>query len=219
MIRVLTLRALGFSTALSMLTVVGAAAQQSPPAAGQPAAGKPATGKPATGKPATGKPAPTGTTAGPKAGGPSGAGQPMQLASFGDWGAYASDTAKGKVCYALSQPRERIPAGLNRDPGFLFISSRPSEGIRNEVSVVTGFPTKDGGDGEITIAGASFALVTKGNSAWMKNAAEDPSLVEAMKKGQTLVLKTTSRKGNANTDRYSLSGFAQALERVRKDCP
>lgn len=155
----------------------------------------------------------------PVPGAPPGAPQPMQLASFGDWGAYASDTAKGKVCYALSQPKERLPAGLNRDPGYLFISTRPSEGVRNEVSVVTGFPTKDGADAEAAIGNTKFTLITKGNSAWMKNAAEDPNLVEAMKKGASLVLKTTSKKGNQNTDRYSLSGFAQALDRVRKDCP
>jgi hypothetical protein len=165
------------------------------------------------------KPAPAKPAAAPAKPAPPGAPQPLQLASFGDWGAYASETAKGKVCYALSQPKERLPAGLNRDPGYLFISTRPSEGVRNEVSVVVGFPTKDGADAEAVIGNNSFTLVTKGNSAWMKNAAEDPTIVEAMKKGSALVLKTTSRKGNINTDRYSLSGFAQALDRVKKDCP
>lgn len=207
------------AAAALLLTTVAALAQQEVKPKPAAASAKPAQSTSAQTKP---PPAKSGTPAAsaskPKTG-VAGAGQPMLLATFGDWGAYASDTDKGKVCYALSQPRERLPAGLNRDPAYLFISSRPTEGVRNEVSVVTGFPTKDGGGGEATIAGASFALVTKGASAWLKNAAEDPSLVEAMKKGQSMTLKTTSKKGNANTDRYSLSGFAQALERVRKDCP
>ena len=78
-------------------------------------------------------------------------GQPVQIANFGDWGVFASDTQRGRVCYALSQPKERLPKGLSRDPGYLFISTRPSEGIRNEISIITGFPTKDNADGEMMI--------------------------------------------------------------------
>jgi hypothetical protein len=201
----------GCAAVLGLCGVAAAQTATKPQAAKPQAAATPSTKPTPTAKPVPGaKPAP---------GALPGAPQPMQLASFGDWGAYASDTAKGKVCYALSQPKERLPAGLNRDPGYLFISTRPSEGVRNEVSVVTGFPTKDGADAEAAIGNTNFTLITKGNSAWMKNAAEDPNLVEAMKKGASLVLKTTSKKGNLNTDRYSLSGFAQALDRVRKDCP
>ena len=214
-------RVLALAAAALLLTAVAASAQQEvkPKAAATGAPAKAAPAKPAATPTAAKSTTAAASASKPKPGAPAGVGQPMQLATFGDWGAYASDTAKGKVCYALSQPRERLPAGLNRDPAYLFISSRPTEGVRNEVSVVTGFPTKDGGDGEAAIAGQSFALVTKGPSAWLKNAAEDPNLVEAMKKGQSMTLKTISKKGNANTDRYSLSGFAQALERVRKDCP
>jgi hypothetical protein len=40
-----------------------------------------------------------------------------------------------------------------------------------------------------------------------------------MRKGTTLTAKTSSMRGNVTTDRYSLSGLAQALERVKKECP
>ena len=143
----------------------------------------------------------------------------MELAKFGDWGAYMSETSKGKVCYALATPKERLPKSLKRDPGYLFIASRPGEGVRNEVSVVLGFPAKDGGDGKATVGTTSFALVTKGTAAWVKNAAEDAAFVEAIRRGQQLTVEATSRKGNASTDRYTLAGVAQALDRVRKECP
>ena len=146
-------------------------------------------------------------------------GQPVQIANFGDWGVFASDTQRGRVCYALSQPKERLPKGLSRDPGYLFISTRPSEGIRNEISIITGFPTKDNADGEMMIGSTKYMLVMKGNSAWLKNPAEDPAALETMKKGAALTAKTTSKKGNVTTDRYSLSGLGQALDRVKKECP
>lgn len=146
-------------------------------------------------------------------------GQPVQIASFGDWGVFASDTANGRVCYALSQPKERLPKELKRDPGYLFISTRPSEGVRNEISIITGFPTKDNAAGELTIGSTRYELIQKGTTAWLKNPAEDPAALETMRKGTALTAKTSSMRGNVTTDRYSLSGLAQALDRVKKECP
>jgi len=212
-----------------VLAAQPAAAQTQPAKPAAPAAAKPAPAKPAAATPAkpaatSAKPATPGAAAAKPATAAAkplapGGGQPVQLATFGDWGAYASDTAKGKVCYALAQPKERLPKTLSRDPGYLFISSRPAEGVRNEVSFVLGFPSKDGGEGQASFGNANFALVTKGPAAWVKNAAEDAAFVEAMRRAQTLNVKVSSRKGNESTDRYTLAGAAQALDRVRRECP
>ena len=184
------------------------------PARPAPAAGAPTTpARPAA--PATARPAAPAAAAAR----PSADGRPVELAKFNDWGAYASDTAKGKVCYVLAQPRERLPKTLTRDPGYLFVSTRPAEGVRNEVSVVLGFPAKDDSEGTATIGTATFALVAKGAAAWLKNAAEDAAFVEALRRGQSLTVKAISRRGNESTDRYVMAGFAQALDRVRKECP
>ena len=146
-------------------------------------------------------------------------GKPLLVATFGDWGAYTSQGAKGKICYALAQPRERQPASLKRDAGYVFISTRPGEGVRGEISIMMGFPLKEGASGGVAEVGAtSFALVAKGENAWVKNAAEESQLAEAMRKGAKLVVKAPSVKGNQSTDTYSLSGLGQALERVQKDC-
>ena len=144
---------------------------------------------------------------------------PVLLGSFGEWGAYATDAAgKGRVCYVLSRPKERAPKELKRDDGYLFISARPNENVHNEISFVLGFPTKDGSVGELVIGSAKHALVTKGTSAWLKNAAEDNGVVELMKKNKTMTTKTASAKGNATTDTYQLAGLAQALDRIKKEC-
>ncbi|MCP8939786.1 hypothetical protein NK718_14755 [Alsobacter sp. SYSU M60028] len=213
---------------LALAVAVGPAAAQNttkPPAT--PA--KPATAtKPGTPAKPAATPAKPAAAAKPPAGAkpaaaakPSapGGGQPMLLEKFGDWGAYASDTAKGKVCYALAQPKDRAPATLKRDAGYLFISTRPAEGVRNEVSFVLGFPAKDGGEGSASFGAQHFAIVTKGSAAWVKNAAEDAAFVEAMRRAQSLTVKVSSVRGNESTDRYSLAGATQALDRVRKECP
>jgi hypothetical protein len=195
-----------------------AQSQQSAPKAGP---GKPAQnaasgkGKPAEAKPeAKGK---AGAKAGPAAA--PGGGNATRLAEFGDWGAYATASGKARVCYALSQPKERQPASLQRDPGYIFVSFRPAENVKNEIAVMMGFPTKDGGAGEAVIGKSKFALVTKDRNAWVKNPAEEAQVVAAMGKAPSLVVTASSARGNQSTDRYSLNGFADALARVRKECP
>ena len=147
-----------------------------------------------------------------------GAGKPALVATYGDWNAYVTQGAKDRTCYALAQPKERLPAALKRDPAYVFISSRPAENVKNEISVIMGFPLKDGGDAKADIGEAAFDLIAKGTSAWIKNAAEERQFVEALKKGSRLVVKAPSIKGNVTTDSYSLAGLSQALERVAKEC-
>jgi len=40
-----------------------------------------------------------------------------------------------------------------------------------------------------------------------------------MRKSAKLVVKVPSIKGNVSTDTYSLTGLAQAWDKVQKDCP
>src|SRR5436309_15717282 len=75
---------------------------------------------------------------------PAGAGgaQPTLLGQFGDWGAYTAANGGKKLCYALAKPASQAtePANRPRDPAYIFVSTRPSENVRNEVSIVIGYP-------------------------------------------------------------------------------
>ena len=146
-------------------------------------------------------------------------GKPVLVGTYGDWGTYEAQGPKSKICYALAQPKQRMPASLKRETAFVFISSRPGEGVRNEVSVIMGVPMKDGApDAKAEVGKAEFDLVTKGQNAWMKNAAQEVQLIETMKKSGRLTVKAPMVKGVVS-DSYSLAGLAQALDRVSKDCP
>ena len=78
---------------------------------------------------------------------------------------------------------------------------------------------KPGGPASAAVGNATFQMLTKDKSAWLRNAAEEAQLLDAMKKGKDLVIKSISGRGNETTDRYSLSGLSQALERTQKECP
>lgn len=143
---------------------------------------------------------------------------PVAVGSFGDWNAMTAHGGKDKTCYALAEPKERQPAKLQRDKAYVFISTRPGEGVRNEVAIILGFPLKDGGAATAEIDGASFELVTKGTNAWVKNPAKEKEFVDALRNGSKLVVKAPSIKGNVTTDLYSLKGLSEALARVQKEC-
>lgn len=153
--------------------------------------------------------------AAPAASSPTGA-QTFLLGTFGDWKALMSGKDKGKICYALAQPKERKPATLKRDPAYFFISNRASDGAKNEIAFKLGFAAKDG---TVTVGAANFALLVNGESAFLKNPAQEAQLIEAMKKASDLTIKAPSLRGNETTDKYSLNGFGKALERMTKECP
>jgi len=163
-----------------------------------------------------------------------GKGKPLLVASFGDWGVYQTQAAKGRVCYTLAQPKDRAPADLKRDAAYAFISDRPGEGVRNEISFIMGFdvanppdaaapadPKKKlaGKEAVAMVGDQSFELLAKTTNLWVKNAAKEGQLIDEMRKSAKLQVKAASKKGNVTTDTYSLAGFSQALDRVQKDCP
>jgi hypothetical protein len=150
---------------------------------------------------------------------PAAAAQPTALGQFGDWQAFQLGAAKGKSCFTISNPKERKPAGLNRDPATFFVTHRPGEGVHNEISLIAGFPMKEGADASITIGKQSYALYTKEANAWVKNAGEENTVIATMKKSKDLVFEGTSKRGNKTTDRYSLAGLSDALDAISKACP
>jgi hypothetical protein len=164
------------------------------------------------------KPAPTAEQSGTATEELKAAGKPSQLGSYGDWGVYLARGEKAKTCYALATPKDRTPAGLKRDPAYVFVSNRPGENVRHEISIIMGFPVKEDG-AHAEVAGSSFALIAKGVNAWVKNPAEEAHFVDALKKNSKLIVKAASLKGHVTTDSYSLAGLSQALEKVEKECP
>lgn len=146
--------------------------------------------------------------------------EPSLLGQFGDWGAYAATPGGRKVCYALAKPvsAQTAPPNRPRDPSFLFIATRPAENVRNEVSVTVGYPLKANSDATAAIGSSKFVLYTQQDGAWIKNAAEEARLVEAMQKSPDVVISGVSSRGTQSTDRYSLKGLREALARANQEC-
>lgn len=177
-------------------------------------AAKPAAAKPATtaAKPAA-KPDPAATAA-------AGGAEPTLIGQFGTWGAYAATPNGKKVCFALAKPSasKTNPPNRPRDPAYAFVSTRPAEKVINEVSIMIGYALKPGSESSLEVGGASYAMYTQGDGLWIKNAAEEERMVEAMRKSADATVKGVSAKGTETTDTFSLKGLAQALDRLAQDC-
>jgi len=163
-------------------------------------------------KPAAKKPVPE------KAAASSGQAQAMLLESAGKWQAFSSQQGRTKVCYALAKAENRIPTNLKDVEGLLFVSNRPTEGVRNEISFVLNFDLKEDVEHQALIGDERFALVAKGQNMWLKNPAEEPRMLDALRKGTTLEVKGTSKRGNATSDKYSLAGISQTVKRADDAC-
>lgn len=142
------------------------------------------------------------------------------LGQFGDWGAYTASPGGKKICFALAKPTnsETSPPGRPRDPAWFFVSTRPAEKVKEEVSVIIGYPFKANSDAVVEIGSTNFAMYTQNDGAWVKNAAEEARLIEALRRGSDVTVKGESGRGTKTTDRFSLKGVAQALDRAAQEC-
>jgi len=163
----------------------------------------------------TAKPA----TAKPEAAAAGGA-EPTLIGQFGTWGAYTATPNGKKVCFALAKPSssKTNPPNRPRDPAYAFVSTRPAEKVANEVSIMIGYTLKPGSESTLEVGGASYAMYTQGDGLWIKNAAEEERMVDAMRKSADVTVKGVSAKGTETTDIFSLKGLAQALDRLAQDC-
>jgi hypothetical protein len=168
---------------------------------------------PAAAKPVPAKPA---TAAASVAGGA----EPTLVGQFGTWGAYTATPNGKKVCFALAKPSssKTNPANRPRDPAYAFVSTRPAEKVTNEVSIMIGYTLKPGSESTLEVGGGTYAMYTQGDGLWIKNAAEEERMVEAMRKSADVVVKGVSAKGTETIDTFSMKGLAQALDRLSQDC-
>jgi Invasion associated locus B (IalB) protein len=146
--------------------------------------------------------------------------EPTLIGQFGTWGAYTATPNGKKVCFALAKPSssKTNPPNRPRDPAYAFVSTRPAEKVINEVSVMIGYMLKPGSESTLEVGGAAYAMYTQGDGLWIKNAAEEERMVDAMRKAPDVVVKGVSAKGTETTDTFSLKGLSQALDKLAQDC-
>jgi len=140
------------------------------------------------------------------------------VGKFKDWESFILSQNGNKVCFAQSIPVVRAPKKLKREPSRLFISFRPAENIKNEVSVTNGYEFKIKAPVTAKSGKKSYDLFSKGNFAWVVDIKDEKKLILTMKKASRLMIIGNTKKGDQTTDHYSMMGFTKAYNIAKKSC-
>ena len=140
------------------------------------------------------------------------------VGKFKDWESFVLLKDQNKVCFAQSIPVVRAPKKIKRDPSRLFVSFRPTENIKNAVSVTNGYDFKLKAPVTAISGKKSYDLFSKGRFAWVVVNKDETKLISTMKKASRLMIIGITDKGAQTTDHYSMMGFTKAYNAAKKNC-
>ena len=142
---------------------------------------------------------------------------PRSTGKYKNWESFVAETEKGKICFAQTVPTKRAPAAIKRDQSKLFVTFRPSENIKDEVSVTSGHDYKSS-----TVTASSgkkrYSFFSQKNFAWLLDDQEEKNFIKLMKRATNLIIKARTTKGAETTDHYSMMGFTKAYNTAKKAC-
>ena len=140
------------------------------------------------------------------------------LGKFKDWQSFVLLKEGIKTCFAQSIPVIKAPKKFKRDPSRLFVSFRPNEKVKNEVSVTNGYEFKLKAPVTAKSGKKSYDLFSKGRFAWVEDNADERKLISTMKKASRLMIIGNAEQGTQTTDHYSMMGFTKAYNSAKKSC-
>ena len=140
------------------------------------------------------------------------------VGKYKDWESFILLKEGNKICFAQSIPVIRAPKKLKRDPSRIFVSFRPAENIKNEISVTNGYEFKLKSPVTAKSGKISYDLFSKGRFAWVVDNDDESKLIVIMKKASRLMIIGNTDKGDQTTDHYSMMGFTKAYNSAKKSC-
>jgi len=142
---------------------------------------------------------------------------PRSTGKYKNWESFTVETDKGKICFAQTVPTKRAPAAIKREQSKLFVTFRPSESIKDEVSLTSGHDYKSS-----TVTASSgkkkYSFFSQKNFAWLLDDQEERNFIKLMKRATNLIIKARTTKGAETTDHYSMMGFTKAYNTAKKTC-
>ena len=142
---------------------------------------------------------------------------PRSTGKFKNWQSFVAETEKGKICFAQTVPTKRAPGAIKRDESKLFVTFRPGENIKDEISITSGHDYK-GSSVTASSGKKKFSFFSQKNFAWLLDDKEEKNFIKLMKKATNLIVKARTMKGAETTDHYSMMGFTKAYNTAKKTC-
>ena len=140
------------------------------------------------------------------------------IGKFKDWEAFTVTENDNKICFAQSIPILRAPKKFERNPSRLFITFRPSEDIKDEVSATSGYTFQKEKIVKAKTGKKTYDFFSQEEFAWILDTEEEQRFIKAMKKASRVMIIGRTEKGKQTIDHYSLMGFTKAYSTAKKNC-
>jgi|TARA_B110000914_G_C15413124_1_gene422850 hypothetical protein len=142
---------------------------------------------------------------------------PKSTGKYKNWESFSMETKKGKICFAQSVPTKRDPSSIKREQSKLFVTFRPAESIKDEISLTSGHVYKIS---SVTASSGknNYSFFSQNNFAWLLDDKEERKFIKLMKRATNLIIKARTSKGAQTTDHYSMMGFTKAYNTAKKTC-
>ena len=140
------------------------------------------------------------------------------IGKFKDWETFTVTENDNKICFAQSIPILRAPKKFERNPSRLFISFRPTENIKNEVSTTSGYTFQKEKIVKAKTGKKTYNFFSREEFAWILDTEEEQRFIKAMKKASRVMIIGRTEKGKQTIDHYSLMGFTKAYDTAKKNC-
>ena len=142
---------------------------------------------------------------------------PRSTGKYKNWESFIAETDKGKICFAQTVPTKRAPAAVKRNKSKLFVTFRPSEEIKDEVSLTSGHDYKTS---SVTASSGKrrYSFFSQKDFAWLLDDQEEKKFIQLMKRATDIIVKARTTKGAETTDHYSMMGFTKSYNTAKKTC-
>jgi len=142
---------------------------------------------------------------------------PKSTGKYKNWESFVAETDKGKICFAQTLPTKRAPAAIKREESKLFVTFRPAENIKDELSLTSGHDYKSS---TVTASSGkrSYSFFSQKNFAWLLDDQEEQKFIKLMQRATDVIVKARTANGAETTDHYSMMGFTKAYNTAKKTC-
>ena len=105
---------------------------------------------------------------------------PKSSGKYKNWESFVLMTEKGKICFAQTKPVKRAPSAIKRNESRIFVTFRPNENVKDEISVTSGHAYKNS-----TVSAKSgksnYSFFSQGDFAWLLDENEEKKFIKLMK--------------------------------------
>lgn len=143
--------------------------------------------------------------------------EPKAVGRFKDWSVFTEEKGGDLICYAAVEASSKAPSSVRHGDVWYYVTSWKSGQARNQPSLKVTYDLKPDGAPRTTVGRSSWAMFAVGGEAFADDA-DDPRIVDALRKGSTLQVTAQSARGTNVTYRFSLNGSAAAIDKAEEAC-